>query len=127
MTSKRDQLIAFLADPKIPDELIFSEAGRRMVKKRDKGSLGRKKVLRPCQFCNELFGFREMRTHVAEAHPGGKFEHRLLKVKPPKGIGCLYCDAVKPVRAMRDHVRSAHPEKCKLQNRKVRVKLITTI
>jgi hypothetical protein len=121
MTSKRDELIKFLADPKIPDELIFSEAGRRMVKKRDKSSLGRKKILRPCQFCNELFGSREMRLHVAEAHPGGKFEHEPLKLKPPKVIACLYCDAEKPVRAMRDHVRSAHPEKCKLKNRKPRI------
>jgi hypothetical protein len=124
MTSKREQLIAFLADPKIPDELIFSEAGRRMVKKRDKSSMGRKKVMRQCKFCDEFHGFRDMRKHVAEAHPGGKFVHEPQKKKPAVGIICLYCNEVYPTRAMRKHVQDVHPEKCNLKNRGVRVKSI---
>lgn len=123
MTTKRDQLIAFLADPKIPDELIFSEAGRRMVKKRDQSSLGRKKVMRQCIFCDLFFGMRDMRKHVAEAHPGGKFEHKPKQKKPANGIMCKYCDEVYPTRAMRKHVQDVHPERCNLKNRRgVRIK-----
>jgi hypothetical protein len=46
--------------PTIPDESFYAELGRR---RRQKGG-GNPKKLRPCKFCAEQYGAREMIYHV---------------------------------------------------------------
>jgi hypothetical protein len=48
----------------IPDEVLFSEIGRRRVAKRDPKNAGPPRVLRPCEWCGKEFGAREMRRHI---------------------------------------------------------------
>jgi hypothetical protein len=116
---KKYQLREFLST--VPDSFIFSEAGKRMAAKRTDAPR-RPKVMRGCKFCGKFFGLRDMREHVAEAHPGGvRGGHKLLS-NPPVGKQCKYCSEVHGSRAMRKHVQTAHPEKCRPEKRKVKIK-----
>jgi len=46
--------------PSIPDEVFWPEVGRR----RGQTGGGKPKTLRPCEFCGEQFGARDMQYHL---------------------------------------------------------------
>jgi hypothetical protein len=46
--------------PSIPDPEFYREVGRRRREK----SAGKPKTLRPCEFCGQEFGAREMQYHL---------------------------------------------------------------
>jgi hypothetical protein len=48
----------------IPDDVLHAEVGRRRVAHRDPENAGRPRLLRPCKWCKQKFGAREMRVHV---------------------------------------------------------------
>jgi hypothetical protein len=48
---------------KIPDDVFFKEAARRMAKQ---PGAGRQKVMRPCPKCGEPYGARKMREHIPQ-------------------------------------------------------------
>jgi len=48
---------------KVSDADLAREWTRRLNLKRDPKKAGRKKVLRPCPHCGEMFGLRDWREH----------------------------------------------------------------
>jgi len=48
----------------IPDDVFYREVGRRRVSKRPADlAIGQPKVMRPCPYCKEKFGARDLRAH----------------------------------------------------------------
>jgi hypothetical protein len=47
----------------IPDDVLWAEVGRRRVGMRPKGVGGRPKSKNACPYCNDVFGFNELRAH----------------------------------------------------------------
>ena len=77
-------------------KFIFAEAGRRTSKYRS-GPRPKARVVRTCSFCKEPFTAREMRAHVAEAHPGGRRKHLVVWPESRAETPCDFCG--KPLNA----------------------------
>jgi hypothetical protein len=109
MDPKAAELIEFLKA--VPDKYLMPEAARRQAAKRDPNAPRRPKKLRQCKFCDLFFGFREMRLHVAQAHPGGKRTNRPRNtIRSKVGHPCPDCGIIFGARDLKKHRRDDHRE-----------------
>lgn len=106
-SDKKKELEAFLE--KVPDDLIFSAAGRRMAKYKTNPG-GRPPVMRKCPLCEFVGGGRDMRLHKSSAHPGEPYSKKPAKPTGRKTIlkKCPFCDEMYGVKDMRAHRAEKH-------------------